>query len=66
MALVTGSALAFAGGRLLETLLFGVSSTDWITFGAVSILLVVVACAASYAPARRAMRVDPVLALRTE
>jgi putative ABC transport system permease protein len=66
LALVAGAGLALAGGRLLETLLFGVSSTDWITFAAVSMLLAAVAFAASYAPARRAMRVDPIQALRAE
>jgi putative ABC transport system permease protein len=66
LALITGGALALAGGRLLEALLFGVSSTDWVTFGGGALLLMAVAAAASYAPARRAMRVDPILALRTE
>jgi putative ABC transport system permease protein len=66
LALLAGGALALGGGRILETLRFGVTSSDWMTFGITSIVLVIVALAASYAPTRRAMRVDRVLALRTE
>jgi predicted permease len=52
--------------RLMSTLLYGVAPADPATYAAVAILLVVVALAASYLPARRAMRMDPAIALRHE
>jgi predicted permease len=52
--------------RLIRGLLFGVASNDWSTFAAVSCLLVIVALAACAIPVRRAMRVDPIVALRYE
>ena len=52
--------------RLIRTLLFDVSPTDPLTFGGVAVLLMAIAFAASYIPARRAMRVDPIVALRYE
>jgi len=61
-----GLAGAFALTRYLRALLFNVSPTDWLTFTAVPLLLCAVALAASYFPARRAMRVDPMQALRYE
>jgi len=61
-----GMAASLAITRLLSNLLFGVSATDPLTFGAVASLLPLVALAASYLPARRAMRLDPGTALRHE
>jgi putative ABC transport system permease protein len=61
-----GLARAFALTRYLRTLLFEVSPTDWLTFAVVPLLLCAIAIAASYLPARRAMRVDPMQALRYE
>jgi predicted permease len=52
--------------RLIRTLLFDVSPTDPLTFGGVAVLLTAIAFAASYIPARRAMHVDPIVALRYE
>ncbi len=64
--LAVGIALALASTRLLSGLLFGIKSTDPITFVAVAILLCVVAFLACWVPAQRAMRVDPMVALRYE
>jgi putative ABC transport system permease protein len=50
----------------MESLIFGVSPTDPLTFSAVSMLLVAIALAASYVPARRAVRLDPMRSLRIE
>jgi predicted permease len=65
---LAGLALGLAGawglGRVGSSLLFGVSARDPMTFTAVSLLLTLIALAASYLPARRAMKVDPVVALR--
>jgi len=57
---------AFAATRLLSALLFGVGTTDLITYGAVILLLGAAALLAGFLPARRAMKVDPVIALRYE
>jgi putative ABC transport system permease protein len=63
---VAGLAAALWLTRLIQGLLFGVASNDAATFGAVSGLLVLVALAACAIPARRAMRIDPIVALRYE
>ena len=61
-----GLAGAFALTRYLEALLFNVSPTDPATFVALPLILCAVAVAASYLPARRAAKVDPISALRYE
>jgi predicted permease len=66
MGVAIGLAAATALTRLFETLLFGVSARDPLTFFAVSAALLFVAVLASFLPARRAMRVDPITALRNE
>jgi putative ABC transport system permease protein len=63
---VLGSVIALAGARLIRGLLFEVSATDPLTFAAVATGLLCVALLASYIPARRATRVDPMIALRGE
>jgi len=57
---------AFGLTRVMQTLLFGVSATDWVTFAGVAILLIAVGLLAAAIPARRATRVDPLAALRYE
>jgi putative ABC transport system permease protein len=63
---VVGLLIALASTRLLSALLFGISTTDLLTFVAVPLLLLVVAALASYIPARRTTRVDPIIAMRAE
>ena len=63
---VIGIALALSLGRFLQSLLFEVRATDAVTLAVVSVSLLAVALAACYIPARRAMKVDPMVALRYE
>jgi putative ABC transport system permease protein len=61
-----GLVLAVAFSRLMSSQLFGVQSTDPLTFAAIALLLLMVALLASYIPARRAARIDPMISLRYE
>ena len=61
-----GAAASVGVGRVLQSLLFGVSATEPSVFAGVSVALLIVAVMAAYLPARRAARVDPVTALRHE
>ena len=66
LGLAVGLGGAFALTRVMTTLLFGVTPTDFVTFGGVSVLLMLIALFACYIPARRATRIDPLIALRYE
>jgi ABC-type antimicrobial peptide transport system permease subunit len=62
--LAIGLALAFGGAQLLRGMLYGLSPADPVAFGAIALLVVAVGSLASYLPARRATRTDPLEALR--
>jgi putative ABC transport system permease protein len=64
LGMLVGLSAALAGVRLLSAFLFGISPHDALTFAAVPILIVIVGAVACIVPARRAARVDPLVALR--
>jgi ABC-type antimicrobial peptide transport system permease subunit len=66
IALAIGLAASLGATRLLETQLFGVAAVDPLTFAVAPAILAMIAAVACYLPARRASRVDPLVALRSE
>jgi putative ABC transport system permease protein len=64
--MAVGWGLAASLSQLIASFLFGVGAMDAVTFAAIPILLAMVALLASYLPARRAMKVDPMIALRCD
>jgi putative ABC transport system permease protein len=66
LGIVLGLAASFAAMRIVASYLFGVTATDPVTFAGVPILLLIVVLLACFIPARRATRVDPLVALRYE
>jgi putative ABC transport system permease protein len=66
LGVAVGLVAAYALTRSLSTMLFDVTATDPITFASLAVVMLVVAALASYLPARKALRVDPVIALRGE
>jgi putative ABC transport system permease protein len=61
-----GLLAAYGSGRFIESMLFGLSPAESLTYGSVALILIVVALLASLLPARRAAQVDPMEALRIE
>jgi predicted permease len=66
LGILTGIAAAFSAGRIVASMLFDLSPADPVTYGAVAIVLTLIALLASAAPARRASRIDPIAALKIE
>ena len=66
LGLLAGVPLSLAGSRVLKSFLFGLTGTDQVSMGLVIVLLGIVASIAEFIPARRATKVDPMVALRYE
>jgi ABC-type antimicrobial peptide transport system permease subunit len=64
--MILGLVVAFLLTRVLQSLLFGISATDPVTFFSISLVLLAVAILANYLPALRATKVDPIIALRAQ
>jgi putative ABC transport system permease protein len=66
LGLIAGAGIALFSTRYLSSLLFAISAADAVTYATAALLLVTVAAIATYMPARRAVRIDPLIALRNE
>jgi len=64
--LMSGTVLAVGASRLLRGVLYGLSAVDAVSFAGASLLFLAIALAASWLPSRRAMRIDPLVALRDQ